>query len=255
MKGIIKQIGKGIPWASVIYRGLCRFKRVLIVLAQFIRFHNFLRDGRFSCRWRERQFCCDDATLTTGFDAHYLYHTAWAARVIAENRPAKHVDISSCLRFVSTISAFIPVDFYDYRPTAINLSGMNSFHADLADLPFEDNSIMSLSCMHVIEHIGLGRYGEPLDSQGDLKAATELQRVLAKGGILLIALPVGRPIIRFNAHRIYSASQVLSMFSELHLQGFALVDDNFNFIPAAELASADRQTFGCGCFYFNRIKG
>jgi hypothetical protein len=57
--------------------------------------------------------------------------------------------------------------------------------------------------MHVIEHIGLGRYGEALDPDGDLKAIRELVRVLAAGGNLLVVVPVGRPRIQFNAHRIY----------------------------------------------------
>ena len=55
------------------------------------------------------------------------------------------------------VSAFIPVEFYDYRPAELSLSGLEFKHADLTHLPFADNSVESLSCMHVIEHIGLGR--------------------------------------------------------------------------------------------------
>ncbi len=46
------------------------------------------------------------------------------------------------------------------------------------------------SCMHTIEHIGLGRYGDPLDAVGDQTALSELQRVVAPGGSLLIVVPV-----------------------------------------------------------------
>jgi hypothetical protein len=49
--------------------------------------------------------------------------------------------------------------------------------------------------MHVVEHIGLGRYGEPMDEQGDLKAIEELKRVLAPGGIcFLLCLLVRRAL-------------------------------------------------------------
>ncbi|NDC42314.1 MAG: DUF268 domain-containing protein, partial [Chitinophagia bacterium] len=56
-------------------------------------------------------------------------------------------------------------------------------------LPFESDSIPSLSCMHTIEHVGLGRYGDQLDPQGDLKAIAELKRVVQPGGDLLFVTP------------------------------------------------------------------
>ena len=80
--------------------------------------------------------------------------------------------------------------------------------------------------MHVVEHVGLGRYGDPLDPDGDLKAMAELQRVLAAGGSLLFVVPVGKPKIMFNAHRIYSYEQILSYFNELELKQFALIPDD-----------------------------
>ena len=40
--------------------------------------------------------------------------------------------------------------------------------------------------MHVVEHIGLERYGDPFDSQGDLKPMRQLERVLAPQGICIL---------------------------------------------------------------------
>src|SRR5215471_14523587 len=99
-------------------------------------------------------------------------------------RPDYHVDISSIVNFSAIVSAFIPVDFYEYRPASVTLSNFHSGKADLLRLPFSDMSLGSVSCMHVIEHIGLGRYGEALDPDGHLKAIRELVRVLAAGGNL-----------------------------------------------------------------------
>ena len=75
---------------------------------------------------------------------------------------------------------------------------------DICALPFADGSIQSLSCMHVVEHVGLGRYGDPLDPMEIEWQCSELQRVLAPGGDLLFVVPVGKPRIMYNAHRIYS---------------------------------------------------
>lgn len=199
--------------------------------------------------------CLDDRTSETGFDRHYVYHPAWAARVVARLEPEVHVDISSTLHFATIVSAFVRVAFYDFRPAPLVLSNMSSDAADLTSLHFDSNSIASLSCMHVIEHIGLGRYGDPFDIDGDKKAAQELSRVLAKNGHLIVAMPVGRPRIQFNAHRVYSHEQVLDLFSGLRLIEHALIPDGAveNGMvnnPSAEVVNA--QNYGCGCYVFSK---
>jgi hypothetical protein len=158
-----------------------------------------------------------DRASNTPIDRHYTYHPAWAARVLAKTRPDKHIDISSIVSFCAVVSAFIPVEFYDFRPAPVELDGLYTGAADLTQLPFADDSIQSLSCMHVIEHIGLGRYGDPLDPDGDLKAIKELVRVLAPGGNLLVATPVGRARVAFNAHRIYDHEAFAGYFAPLEL--------------------------------------
>lgn len=220
--------------------------------ALFHKYTKQLGDGRFPCRWRDRYIIAGEATTSTAFDGTYVFHIAWASRILAEIRPEKHVDISSSLYFVTNISAFIPVDFYDFRPVNLNLSGINSYSGDITALSFADNSIKSLSCLHVIEHIGLGRYGDPLDPQGDIKAAKELIRVLEPGGSLLIAVPTGKARIQFNAHRIYEVEQIIEMFKPLELKSSALVDDNNKFTLDADFKVANQQRYGCGCFHFTK---
>jgi len=208
---------------------------------------------RFSFHWQAPRL--GDNTSETEFDRHYVYHPAWAARILAETRPAGHVDISSSLHFCSIVSAFIPTHFYDYRTADLQLNNLISDHADILALPFVDESVASLSCMHVVEHIGLGRYGELLDPAGDLKAIEELKRVLAPGGNLLFVVPVGRPRIMFNAHRIYSYAQILSYFKGLELIEFSLVPDNpedGGLIRNAMPDAVNTQKYGCGCFLFRK---
>jgi SAM-dependent methyltransferase len=208
---------------------------------------------RLSLAWANRYPCLGDDTLTTPFDRHYVYHTAWAARVLAERRPAVHVDISSDVRFCTLVSAFVPVEFYDFRPADLQLDGLKSGSADLTALPFPTDSVRSLSCMHVVEHIGLGRYGDPLDPEGDLKSIAELKRVVAKGGQLLFVVPVGKPRIMFNAHRIYSFDEIIDYFDGMTLREFALIPDDPDegaLIRHASRQMANRQEYGCGCFAF-----
>lgn len=212
---------------------------------------------RFAMRWTERWLCLGDATSVTGFDRHYVFHTAWAIRVLAESRPAEHVDISSSLYFVTSASAFVPIRFYDYRPAQLALSGLTCGHADLTRLDFADGSIVSLSCMHVVEHVGLARYGDRLDYDGDLKAVAELCRVVAVGGQLLFVVPIGgESRIQFNAHRIYTYNQVLGMFGNFELVEFALIPDDgssLGLVRHADAALADAQRYSCGCFWLRKV--
>jgi SAM-dependent methyltransferase len=199
--------------------------------------------------------CCDDVLEENPFDAHYLYHTAWAARILAKTRPDYHVDISSIVNFSAIVSAFIPVEFYEYRLPAVTLSNFHTGKADLLRLPFSDMSRRSVSCMHVIEHIGLGRYGEALDPDGDLKAIRELIRVLAVGGDLLVVVPVGRPRIQFNAHRIYDYAEFRDYFTGLELVEFALIPDGKapdGLIYQVKPEFVCAQSYACGCYWFKK---
>jgi len=199
--------------------------------------------------------CLDDNTGITPIEPHYTYHPAWAARVLAQTKPSKHIDISSITYFSTIASAFVPFEFYDYRPANIHLSNYSSGKADLTNLYFESNSIESLSCMHTVEHIGLGRYGDPIDFYGDIKAMKELARVLKVNGTLLFVVPIGIPRIEFNAHRVYAYETILENFSGLTLKEFSLIPDDFEntgYVVNPPMDLIKNQKWGCGCFWFTK---
>src|SRR5690349_6587018 len=79
------------------------------------------RERGFAMEWSDSKPCLDDRTSECGFDRHYIYHTAWAARVLARSRLARHVDISSSLYFSAIVSAFVPTEFYEFRQTPLQL--------------------------------------------------------------------------------------------------------------------------------------
>ena len=229
---------------------IIRFLLIPFVLKDYLEFKKKDLEPRFKYGIKNFYPCIKDKTIKTNFDSHYIYHTAWAARKVKEIHPIRHTDISSSLYFCGIVSAFIPVDFYDYRQADLKLNNLTSRRANLTKLSFPNNSINSLSCLHTVEHIGLGRYGDEINPDGDLQAMAELKRVLVNNGNFLFVVPVGQPKIEFDAHRIYSYEQILGYFKDLTLKEFSLITDDGNFIENARPELVKDQNYGCGCFWF-----
>lgn len=193
-----------------------------------------------------------DRTAAHELDTHYFYGNGWAMRRIVRNKPAHHVDIGSQVIFANLLGSVLPVTLVEYRVLHVNLDGLECIQGDILDLPYSDGSVESLSCLHVAEHIGLGRYGDPLNPDGTRKAARELSRVLAPGANLFFVLPVGRPRVCYNAHRIHSAETIRRYFADLELMEFSGIHDDGRFVQYVELAEFDNSTYACGMFWFRR---
>lgn len=202
--------------------------------------------------WRDLHPCLHEKTATTSFDTHYFYQDIWAFRKIARSGTLEHVDVGSKVDYIGFLTAVTKVTFIDIRPLEAQLENLVNLPGSILSIPYPDGSVVSLSCLHVAEHIGLGRYGDPLDPLGTAKACAELRRVLAPGGNLYFALPVGKPRICFNAHRIHSTVQILRYFEGLTLREFSFVDDGGGFTVNADRTVADSAKYGCGLFHFTK---
>ena len=106
--------------------------------------------------------------------------------------------------------------------------------------------------MHVVEHVGLARYGDALDPAGSAKALHELERVVAPGGRLLLAIPVGRQRTFFNAHRVFAPTAALEAMPSLQLRSFSWVDDKGVFHQDAQPADAAAAGYACGMYALER---
>jgi hypothetical protein len=243
------------PVKKVLKQGRSYF-RALFILNDYLAFkkQSERSQQRFSLSYNDFWPCLTDKTPETDFERHYVYHLAWAARCVRDIAPERHIDIGSRLFFPAILSAFVPTDFYDYRPADIAISGLGSYKGDLTNLPFKDNELSSVSCLHTLEHIGLGRYGDPIDPNGDLTAMKELSRVVAPGGSLLIALPMGKDMrIQFNAHRIYTYDQMVAYFPDFIVKNFAYIPEESKreaIIEDASPKDIKDDVMGCGCFWF-----
>lgn len=193
-----------------------------------------------------------EKTPLTIFDAQYFYHPIWAFNRIINNKPKEHVDIASDYRVSGYLSNFIKTTFIDIRPVKISLKNLEIKKGSAIALPYKDSSISSLSCLHVIEHIGLGRYGDPIDPNGTIKACKEFKRVLKKEGLLYLAVPIGREKICFNAHRVFNPDTIINYLQPLMLVEFSVITDEEKYLQFVSPKKYANQDYACGLFIFKK---
>jgi Caenorhabditis protein of unknown function, DUF268 len=196
-----------------------------------------------------------DRSATAGFiDPHYFFQDIWAARHVFDSGCRRHVDIASRVDgFVAHCLPFCRVTYVDLRPLNIEIEGFEYCSGSIMALPFRDGSCPSVSCLHVIEHIGLGRYGDTVDPSGYGRAAGELIRILADGGTLLLSVPVGRERLCFDAHRIFDPETITDLFQGLKLREFSLVPDSgTRIIRNAQFSEVRESRNACGLYRFQK---
>ncbi len=178
----------------------------------------------------------------------YFLQDTWFARKIAARRPTQHVDVASSVKSMALVAQFVPVTLVDIRPVDIAVPGFTFVEGSVLALPYADRSLASLSSLCVIEHIGLGRYGDPLDARGSEKAAAELGRVLAAGGELYVSVPVDVECrIYFNAHRAFTRDYLLSLFP-----GLELIEERYIYGRELVAGYAPARGFGTGLYHLRR---
>ena len=149
----------------------------------------------------------------------------------------------------------MPVTMIDIRPLPREVDGLNFIQADATNLNgIADNSLVSLSSLCAPEHFGLGRYGDPVDPEACFTALKSMQRVLAPGGHLYIAVPVGdQSAVAFNAHRIFQPELVISTLDKLRLVDFAVVNGSKEYYEHISLE--DFHAHGFGVNYGGSVDG
>ena len=189
-----------------------------------------------------------DKTVITGIDPVYFYQDTWCARKIFENKPSHHYDVGSKADLIGTISQFVPTTMVDIRPIEVSLPELSFVKGSILNLPFKDGEIPSLSSICVIEHIGLGRYGDPLDQFGSEKSAAELIRVLTLGGSLYVSAPIdtGNKVY-FNAHRAFTRDYIMELFGSLRM-----VEEKYIYGNKLCDAYDHARGFGTGLYYFKK---
>jgi uncharacterized protein DUF268 len=189
---------------------------------------------------------------------HYFHQDLLVASLIHNNNPRRHIDVGSRIDgFVAHVAAFRTIEIFDIRPLKhTGHQNISSVQGDLMDDARDLPTADSISCLHAIEHFGLGRYSDPLDPDGYKKGFKNLTRMLEPGGTLYISFPIGKQNeVHFNAHRVFHPLDIFNWNTDttLRLKRFDFVDDGGELHQDVDLQNTLPNVFyGCGIYTFVR---
>ena len=193
---------------------------------------------------------------------HYFHQDLLVAQKVFINNPKKHVDIGSRIDgFVAHVASYREIEVLDIRPISDSFNKNVKFRCvDLMDDNLDlINYCDSLSCLHAMEHFGLGRYGDNIDYFGYIKGFNNMYKILQKEGILYLSVPIGPQRIEFNAHRVFSVSTLLSLIKgKFEIISFSYVNDHGDLVTNPEFNKNNIDTnfgcnYGCGIFELRKL--
>jgi hypothetical protein len=222
------------------------------------------RDGAAEFPFGRLYPCLGDRSADSGSArGDYFHQDLLVARRIHLNRPRRHVDVGSRVDgFVAHVASFRVIEVIDIRPLTNSIPNIVFKQVDVTAPVTADllEICDSLSCLHALEHFGLGRYGDPVRYDGYLSALNNLYLMLKRGGKLYFSVPIGRQRIEFNAHRVFSVRYLLELFRDKYrIDMFSVVDDRGDLHEAVPLPLVEgdvQRNFGCsmGCGIFELTK-
>jgi len=191
------------------------------------------------------------------FKGHYFHQDILVAKHIFLSKPAIHLDFGGKIdSFIAHLITFgQQIILGDIRPLSLTRYSIENIVLDLmSDSSLINTRYSSISCLHSIEHMGLGRYSDPVDPNGHIRAISNLAKLLANDGVLYLSVPIAScNRIDFNAHRVFQPSYFERVLQScgLSVRDFALVDDNGDLHLSDDLtisALMPSLDYGCGIF-------
>lgn len=117
----------------------------------------------------------------------------------------------------------------------------------------------SVSCLHAIEHFGLGRYGDPINPEGYQQGIITMAQLLRPGGTFYLSTPIGKERVEFNASWVFDPRTIMrcTAASGMMLQKLILINaangPRESAFDAAALADLALQHYQLGLFIFTKL--
>jgi len=191
---------------------------------------------------------------------HYFWQDLYVAQQISLANPEKHFDIGSSISsFVAHVASFRKIHIFDIRPLDISNKNIEFIQMDIMDSNKTKVycNLESLSCLHTLEHFGLGRYGDPINYYGHEIGFRNMTNMLKEGGKFYLSVPIGNQCIEFHAHRIFSVQYLLDLIQEhFIIEKFSYINDKNIFFEDVDYNLGIKNNFKCrfGCGIFILVK-
>jgi SAM-dependent methyltransferase len=190
----------------------------------------------------------------------YFWQDLLIAREIFEARPRRHVDIGSRVDgFVAHVASFREIEVFDVRPISTQIPGVTFRQADfMQPLAGMADYCDSLSCLHALEHFGLGRYGDPIDPRGFERGFVNMASLLKKDGVFYLSVPIGMDRVEFNAHRVFDPRSIVKLATQhsLRLSTLTVIQSGGRIetiaLDEAQLSGLAGQRHALGLFVFKK---
>lgn len=194
-------------------------------------------------------------------NSEYFVQDLFIAQQIYESNPPKHVDVGSRIDgFVSNVASFRQIEVFDVREMKNSIKNVTFKSADFSDPNLAlTNYTESISCLHTLEHFGLGRYGDPVSNDAYINGFKNLANCLKKEGKLYLSVPIGRERVEFNANRVFDPSTIINLANlhQLSLESLYTIDSKANladvdFLIDDSIAKLSSENYNLGIFIFKK---
>jgi hypothetical protein len=232
---------------------LLKFKNIKYIFRYFVDYLKFIQLAKVD---RIFPILGEHKLKSSTVIKHYFNQDLLVASYIFKNNPKRHVDVGSRVDgFVAHVASFRKIEVFDIRANNFQFKNIIFKKKDITKI---DKSLLnycdSLSCLHTIEHFGLGRYGDELDPYGHIKGFKNLIKILKSGGTLYISFPISeKNTTYFNSERSFNPKEILNWSSELKLEKFDVIDDNEKIFLNVNLYKFNKKIrYGCGIYTFRK---
>ena len=243
-----------------LHRVLCSLGINLLLISNIRYIHIFIRDyfefKKLSHIDHILPMLGDHKEKSSKVIKHYFNQDLLVASYIFKNNPKKHVDVGSRVDgFVAHVASFSKIEVIDIRNNNFQFKNIIFKKKDINNI---DKSLInycdSISCLHTLEHFGLGRYGDKIDPEGHIIGFKNLLKILKKNGRLYISFPISNENkIYFNSERSFHPEEILKWSNNLELLKFDLIDDNDKIFHDINLKKIKKKlNYSCGIYVFKK---
>lgn len=201
----------------------------------------------------------EDTEFAGSVSGHYFWQDILVAQWVLAQKKKFVADLGSRLDgYVAHVAASQRIFVIDIRPIQKTIPNIEFVREDI--LNYKSNHKFEIvTSLHTIEHIGLGRYGDPIEPDGHIKAFSALSQMTLPKGYLVVSFPIDLETrIEFNGQRRIGVKEPLKWADSnklkfINFMGLLHNDEIVSFDTSHSLASFIPESGALGIYFFKKM--